>query len=80
MLNKTAEVATKTSSVPRLLRIDTQAHWWLLEVEWGGKAVQILAAAHAKVMNTKFNKIDIGPKVRTYPPIAFKCESFQWGF
>ena len=51
VLKKTAEAATKTSSVPRLLRINTKAHWWLLEVELSGKAVQLLAAAHAKVTN-----------------------------
>jgi hypothetical protein len=30
---------------------DALAHWWLFEVERGGKAVQILAVARSKVMN-----------------------------
>ena len=30
---------------------DTQAHWWLFEVEGVGKAVQILPVAGGKVMN-----------------------------
>ena len=30
---------------------DTEVHWWLFEVERDGKAVQILAFAHGKVMN-----------------------------
>ena len=30
---------------------DTQAYWWLFEVERGGKAVQMLPAASGKIMN-----------------------------
>ena len=45
-LKKTAKVATKNQSFD-----DTQAYWWLFEVERAGKAVQIIPAGGSKFMN-----------------------------